>query len=564
MYEDNTGKYKGEAYAQGGAKYQGASGLNAFNQDFGTNFSTWNLKYFNWSLSDDYDSNPVDYENNDPNRIPYSDYSHGGMMPTSGAHYIAGGFDAPRKMKPGNKFWDLWNLFRETMVHHFVKDIARWASEAGIPQTRWYSHQIPGDYLFGTNPDMPNKNARYYTSASPLWTADIAPYGSPGATIYDIKFPDWFARSTQYGVPAISAMSKNWAIMEYDAETYPSGFEVTQGSSELILEQYMNIYKYNVHLVNFWRWWDESGEHRIKGMNKEAALKQFIEKIRDKARRKDLNIVFDPPKVIDFSGKYETDTIQIQVSGKIWKNHPWEWKEWGNFSHFEIFRGEEPSFSADDAHLLCKIKEYVYYDSSVVQGKNYYYKIRAVNSLGVCGPLSKEIKLPSYILDLKAEEGGTTDPAPGIYNYDPGIQVTITAIPEIKFMFAEWSGDASGIINPINIIMNNHKSITAHFSKKIAVYPPLNFTGTMIVNRSLVQAEYIHLLTWDANPQNTNIVKYTLYEAEEGDRMLIQELDANTFEYKRRWATKNKEYIYELMAVNDEGVSSEAAKVTIR
>ena len=100
MYDDISGKYAGEGWSEGGSKYQGASGLAKFNQDFGTSFTTWDLKYYNWSLNDDYDSDPTDYVNNDPHRISWADYDHGNMMPTSGSYYIPGGFDPPRVMEP--------------------------------------------------------------------------------------------------------------------------------------------------------------------------------------------------------------------------------------------------------------------------------------------------------------------------------------------------------------------------------------------------------------------------------------------------------------------------------
>ncbi len=307
MYDDATGEYKGQGYAQGGAKYQGTSGLNQFNQDFGSSFTSWDLKYYNWSLTDDYDTDPTDAVNNDPHRIPYSSYSHGNMIPTSGANYIGGGFDPPREMQPGNKFWDLWNLFRESMVHHFVLDVAKWASDAGIAADKWFSHQIPGDYLFGTKPEDVNKNARYYTSASPLWSADIQPYGSLGASVYDIKYPasvypNEFVRTTEYALPAIAKMSSNWACMEYDAETYPVGLGVTQSTPEIIFDQYMNVYDHNAHVINFWMWWDDTQEHRIKGMNKETALRNFVEAIRNKGRNTTAGFVFDPPQVNNVSG----------------------------------------------------------------------------------------------------------------------------------------------------------------------------------------------------------------------------------------------------------------------
>jgi len=564
MYDDTNGKYKGEGYPGGGTKYQGTAGLAQFNLDFGTNFTTWDLKYFNWSLTDDYDSNPEDNVNPDPNKIPWSSYVHGGMMPTSGKNYLEGGFDPPRVMKPGDKFWDLWNLFRETMVANFVRDVAKWAFEAGIPSSQWFSHQIPGDYLFGTNPSMPNKNARYYTGASPLWTANIIPYGSPGGTIYDIKFPDWFARTTEYGVPAIAKMSSNWAIMEYDAETYPIGFNVSQSSAEFILEQYLRIYQHNVHLINFWRWWDTSGEHRIKGMNKEVALREFIRRVRDKARRTDLNLVFDPPAVAGVWGKYvpEKRVMRLELGGRIWPDLEWMWKDWGDWAHFEVFRGEEAGFPLDVAHRVGTTKDYVFEDSSVVEGKVYYYRVRAVNVKGVAGPASSEIRLPGYTLTLAATTGGTTDPAPGAYTFEPGASVSIQAIPDPYYEFIGWSGDATGKTNPLTVVMDRDKNILANFLR-ITVYPPLNVQGIKLVNRSLAQAEYIIKLTWEANPNNKFVSKYRIYRLEGSNRLFEAEVSATTFEYLHRRAAKDKTYTFAVVTVNGSNEESEPAIVVV-
>ena len=397
LYDDATGKYKGQGYAQGGTKYQGLVGLSNFNVGFGTSFISWDLRYYNWSLSDDYDQIPEDYVNNDPRKIPFSSYSHGNMRPISGPNYIAGGFDPPRTMQPGDAFWDLWNLFRETIVHHFVVDVAKWASEAGIPADQWYSHQIPGDYLYGTKPSYAlynSLNPRYYTSASPLWTANNLPYGSAGATIYDIKFPpeivpEMFRRTTQFILPDISAMSPNWAIMEYDAETYPGAFPYTQSTPQNILDQYMRLYSYRPHLINFWRWIDEGYDHTIKGMNKEIALRNFIARIRDKARNTDLNVVYSPPKVTGLTGGYAGGAgIELRLDGKIWPDASWEWKDWGDFAHFEIYRGTSSDFPTDTAHSLGQTNNYTYTDTTALLPSAFYYKIRAVNGAGAAGPFS--------------------------------------------------------------------------------------------------------------------------------------------------------------------------------
>ena len=68
FYADGE-KYSGEGYTNGGSRYQGASGLTNFNSDFGTSFTTWDLKYYNWSLSDPVDTDYTDGTNPDPKII---------------------------------------------------------------------------------------------------------------------------------------------------------------------------------------------------------------------------------------------------------------------------------------------------------------------------------------------------------------------------------------------------------------------------------------------------------------------------------------------------------------
>lgn len=93
---------------------------------------------------------------------------------------------------------------------------------------------------------------------------------------------------------------------------------------------------------------------------------------------------------------------------------------------------------------------------------------------------------------------------------------------------------------------------------------PLQFTGQMVLNRSLSQAEYINILSWQANPNNVNIIKYRIYMVEGENKSLLAELDAQTFEYWHRKIEKDKQYIYALFAVNDEGREGNPACTTIQ
>ena len=71
-----------------------------------------------------------------------------------------------------------------------------------------------------------------------------------------------------------------------------------------------------------------------------------------------------------------------------------------------------------------------------------------------------------YTLSIVGGSGGTTNPSPRSYIHDTGTEVTIKAIPNSGYRFSNWSGDASGISNPITITMDSDKSITANFKKK--------------------------------------------------------------------------------------------------
>jgi len=71
-----------------------------------------------------------------------------------------------------------------------------------------------------------------------------------------------------------------------------------------------------------------------------------------------------------------------------------------------------------------------------------------------------------FNLTININGQGTTNPIQGTHTYDEGTQVTVTANPVSGWEFDHWSGDASGSSNPINITMNNNKSITAHFEKE--------------------------------------------------------------------------------------------------
>jgi hypothetical protein len=384
-------KYSGEGYSNGGSRYQGASGLANFNSDFGTSFSTWSLKYYNWSLSDPVDTDYTDGFNPDPHIIPISQYIYNGMKPTSGSNYISGGFDPPRVMQtPGtNDFYDLWHTFRETMISHYVKDMAKIARESGFPKAHYYTHQIPADYLFGTRPNdplIPYLNPRYYSSASPLWTADCYSDTGLGITLYDINFGTWIARTSKYVLPAVSSLSDDWAALEYNPEVHPwSGIPMSPVST--IYSQFMNLYNYNVHVISLYRWSGDP-EWQYKNTNRETAAKQFFDAVKDKARQS-VTTVFTPKQVEGFAGSYNSITglVNLSWSSKIWPDLTHNWSDWGDFKEFVIYRGYTEDFITNTSTEIVRKTGSSHIDSGFAWGTTVYYKIAAVNSNGEIGPM---------------------------------------------------------------------------------------------------------------------------------------------------------------------------------
>jgi hypothetical protein len=390
LYADGE-KYAGEGYSGGGSRYQGANGLSNFNSDFGTSFSTWDLKFFNWSLSDAVDTDYTDAANPDPHIIPVSQYAYDAMRPTSGSNYISGGFDPPRAMQEpdSNDFYDLWETFRQIMIYHYVKDMSKIARDSGFSKSHYYTHQIPADYLFGTRPHdplIPYLNPRYYASASPLWTADVYSDIGMGITLYDINYGSWYARTSKYVMSAINGLTDNWAALEYNPEVHPYG-GITISSVATIYNEFVRLYNNNPHVVSLF-YWIGNAEWQYKDSNRETAAKQFFDAVKDKARES-MTTVFTPKQLEDATAGYSslTGLVSLDWSSKIWSDLNYVWSDWGDFKEFVVYRGYSENFTTNTAAEIVRQTTAGYIDSGFNRGTTVYYKIAAVNSSGQVGPV---------------------------------------------------------------------------------------------------------------------------------------------------------------------------------
>jgi hypothetical protein len=68
-----------------------------------------------------------------------------------------------------------------------------------------------------------------------------------------------------------------------------------------------------------------------------------------------------------------------------------------------------------------------------------------------------------YTLDVRTSGGGSISVVPNQETFNPGESVTLTVTADPGWEFSGWIGDASGMTNPLNVYMEDDKSITALF-----------------------------------------------------------------------------------------------------
>ena len=57
--------------------------------------------------------------------------------------------------------------------------------------------------------------------------------------------------------------------------------------------------------------------------------------------------------------------------------------------------------------------------------------------------------------------------APDASLYDNGTPVSLTATADAGYYFVNWSGDAAGTNNPVGLVMDSNKTVTAIFAMNI-------------------------------------------------------------------------------------------------
>ena len=97
--------------------------------------------------------------------------------------------------------------------------------------------------------------------------------------------------------------------------------------------------------------------------------------------------------------------------------------------------------------------------------------------------------LKTYTLTVIAVNG-TVVKSPNQVTYTHGTSVVLTATPATGYEFTSWSGDATGTNNPLTVVMNDNKVITANFAIKTYTLTVNAVNGTVLKVPN--QATYNH------------------------------------------------------------------------
>lgn len=83
----------------------------------------------------------------------------------------------------------------------------------------------------------------------------------------------------------------------------------------------------------------------------------------------------------------------------------------------------------------------------------------------VCLPILSEVATfgATHTLTVNINGSGTVSRNPTNSTYPDGVVVTLTANPASGWLFDAWSGDATGNTNPLNLLMDGDKVVTANF-----------------------------------------------------------------------------------------------------
>lgn len=346
MYDDTDGRYAGEGassliigelvdfngilrsqfYDDPTPDKSHGTGLS-FNEYFGTEFSSWSLKYWDLQIY--------------PDPITNEDFE---CTPESGDGYSEGGFDAPRILFSKNKYWRAWSYdipdqggnypignpdhpaygFRQVMVRNFVRDLFDVLAETGIPRHMMFAHQIPGEALG----NFTGQAGRNRSSASTIWTGYLEKSETVGITRFGDIDPDLV---TQY--------AGDWGIFEWHTLPNPHlRLDDLYSTSKAHLNKF---YANQCHIL-FPGWWDTNPPASdetfpLNDSDFGRAIGEFMSsRVPVPYKNQHDAVDYSPSMVNGVVAEVLDQELEINWEKKIWPDLVAQWQEWDSLSHFEV------------------------------------------------------------------------------------------------------------------------------------------------------------------------------------------------------------------------------------
>jgi len=375
----------------------------SFNTFFGTNFTSWNLRYWDLIVYPD----PIVDEN--------FDCTH-----ETGPGFTNGGFDAPRILSGTNKFWRAWSYeindqggiypqgnpatpafgFRQTMVRNFVRDLFDVLCNSGLPRNIMYAHQIPGEALSS----FTGGNNRLRSSASTIWSGYLEKSQTVGITRFSSIDPDLI---TQY--------ANDWGIFEW--HTSPN----TDANSQVLYDKsrsdLTNYYTHKCHYL-FPGWWKSVPDNDLRFPLNDSrfadAIRDFIQGTKEVPyNQQGIAADYTPPVVGGVYGYFENNALTVNWDEKIWSDLLARWSDWGDFLHFEVQKSLDGiNWGNSESSTISSV--------SINAAKaTYQIRVRAVSKKSLAGPWSKvalvDENSTKYQFSLSSEFQ-SLDPNPDLMN----------------------------------------------------------------------------------------------------------------------------------------------------